>query len=561
MTLPQTRVGSGTTSAVRDPGPLDTVTPALPTEQPPRVWDRRGVVAVIRLLLATASGLSMWVAFPPYDLWWAALFGATVLTVLVRGQSGKAAFGYGALAGLALFAPLLTWTSNVGPDAWLALSGLQALFLGGLGVVLARVGSWRWWPMWTAAAWVAQEALRGRFPFGGFTWGRLAFAQTDGPLLDYATLGGAPLVTFLTVLLGGVVVEIARRIWHQPRQVGIVVALGGGVVALSTGTLPALSTVPAARESATVAAVQGNVPRLGLDAFTQQRAVLDNHARATRRLAADVAAGTEPAPDLVLWPENSSDLDPYTSPQAYRIIDNAVQAVGVPTLVGAVVGAGPGKVRNSGIVWDPQSGPGETYVKQHPVPFAEYVPYRSLLTKVFERFAMVPRDFVKGEKTGVLRVGPARLGDVICFEVAYDPLVRETVAAGAQFLVVQTNNATFGYSDETEQQLAMSRLRAVEHGRDVLVVATSGVSAVIGPDGEVRDRAEVFTAKTLVTEVGLRDNTTPATRYGGIVEAGLAAVLLIPIGGRLAHRSQRGRLGSARNGSTAAEVGREGSRW
>ena len=558
MTLPQARTGSGTTPAVRDLGHLDTVAPALPTQQPPRLWDRRGVVVVTRLMVATGSGLSMWSAFPPYDLWWAAVVGATALTLLVRGLSGKAAFGYATLAGLALFAPLLTWASNVGPDAWLALSALQAVFLGGLGVVLAKVGSWRWWPVWTAAAWVAQEALRGRFPFGGFTWGRLAFSQTDGPLLDYAAIGGAPLVTFLTVLLGGVVVETARRIRHQQWQTTTVAVMGSGVgvVVLGAATLPA---VPAAPESATVASVQGNVPRLGLDAFAQQRAVLDNHAGATRQLAADVAAGKEAAPDLVLWPENSSDLDPYTSPEAYRIIDQAVRAIRVPTLVGAVVGAGPGKVRNSGIVWDPESGPGEAYVKQHPVPFAEYVPYRSLLTKVFERFAMVPRDFVKGERTGVLQVGPARLGDVICFEVAYDPLVRTTVSAGAQFLVVQTNNATFGYSDETEQQLAMSRLRAVEHGRDVLVVATSGVSAVIGPDGEVRDRAEVFTAKTMVTEVGLRDDATPATRYGGLVETGLATLLLIPIGGRLLRRSQRSWLGSAGNGSTAAEVERDGS--
>lgn len=539
MTLPQPRTRPDTTPAVRDLGRLDVLRPPLLTKRPQRLRDRRGVVVVARLTLATVSGLSMWLAFPPYDLWWAAVVGPALLTLLVRGLTGKAAFGYATLSGMALFAPLLTWTSNVGPDAWLALSALQALFLGGLGVVLAKVGSMRWWPVWTAAAWVVQEALRGRFPFGGFTWGRLAFAQTEGPLLDYAALGGAALVTFVTALLGGVVVETARRARHQPRRGSAFALAGGGIAILSAVTLPA---VPAAPESATVAAVQGNVPRLGLDAFAQQRAVLDNHAGATRQLADDVAAGAESRPDLVIWPENSSDLDPYASPEAYRTIDRAVRAVGVPTLIGAVVGAGPGKVRNSGIVWDPQSGPGETYVKQHPVPFAEYVPYRSLLTKVFERFAMVPRDFVKGRRTGVLQVGPARLGDVICFEVAYDPLVRTTVSAGAQFfLVVQTNNATFGYSDETEQQLAMSRLRAVEQGRDVLVVATSGVSAVIGPDGEVRDRAEIFTSKTMVTEVGLRDDTTPATRYGGFVEIALAGLLLIPVGGRLLARLQRRR--------------------
>lgn len=191
MTLPQPRTRPDTTPAVRDLGRLDVLRPPLLTKRPQRLRDRRGVVVVARLTLATVSGLSMWLAFPPYDLWWAAVVGPALLTLLVRGLTGKAAFGYATLSGMALFAPLLTWTSNVGPDAWLALSALQALFLGGLGVVLAKVGSMRWWPVWTAAAWVVQEALRGRFPFGGFTWGRLAFAQTEGPLLDYAALRGS----------------------------------------------------------------------------------------------------------------------------------------------------------------------------------------------------------------------------------------------------------------------------------------------------------------------------------------------------------------------------------
>ena len=468
----------------------------------------------------------MWVAFPPHDLWWAAGVGSAGLTLVLRGTAWRAAFTYGMVAGVALFAPLLTWTSNVGVDAWLALAALQALFMGAMGVVVARVGVLRWWPLWTAAAWVAQESVRGRFPFGGFTWGRLSFAQTEGPLLQFAALGGGPLVTFATVLVGA----LAAVALHRTVRRSWTMSLGatGAAALLLAGTV-LVPAAPAAERTVTVAAVQGNVPRLGLDAFAQQRAVLDNHAQATRRLAADVEAGRSPRPDLVLWPENSSDLDPYTSQDAFNVIDDAVGSVGVPTLVGAVVAAGPGRVRNSGIVWNPETGPGETYVKQHPVPFAEYVPFRPMLTKLIGRFAMVPRDFVKGTKTGLLQVGPARLGDVICFEVAYDALVRTTVAAGAQFLVVQTNNATFGYSAETAQQLAMSRMRAVEHGRDVFVVATSGVSAVIGPDGTVRDRAEVFTAKTMVAAAGLRDGMTVATRWGGVVEALLAGLILIPL--------------------------------
>ncbi|MCW2605768.1 MAG: apolipoprotein N-acyltransferase, partial [Frankiales bacterium] len=291
-----------------------------------------------------------------------------------------------------------------------------------------------------------------------------------------------------------------------------------------------LVPLPTAGTPRTVAVVQGNVPRLGLDAFSQRAAVLQNHVAATGALAADIAAGRVPRPELVVWPENASDLDPFTDPGAAALIDDAVRAVGVPVLVGAVL-EGPGdQVSNAGIVWDPVTGPGERYVKQHPVPFGEYIPYRSLVRKVTRKVDLVPRDFAAGTRVGDLKVGPVELGDVICFEVAYDGLVRDAVRAGGTMIVVQTNNATFGRSGETAQQLAMSRLRAVEHGRTVLVAATSGISAVIAPDGRVVERSAVFTRDVLLASVPARSAQTVATRVGVLPEA---ALVLLAVAGLL----------------------------
>jgi apolipoprotein N-acyltransferase len=272
------------------------------------------------------------------------------------------------------------------------------------------------------------------------------------------------------------------------------------------------------------------VPRLGLGFNAQRAAVLANHVAATRALAADVRAGRAEQPDLVLWPENASDIDPFRSSAAYALIDEAVQDIGVPVLVGAVL-QGPGdKVSNAGIVWDPQDGPGARYVKRHPVPFGEYIPLRPLVRRITDKVDLVPRDFVAGNAVGVLDVGPVRLGDVICFEVAYDGLVRDVVTGGGRLIVVQTNNATFGRSGETSQQLAMGRLRAVEHGRAVLVAATSGISAVVSPDGALVDSAPVFTRDVLSAEIPTRTGTTVATRLGALPELGvslLAAVALL----------------------------------
>ncbi|MFD0384752.1 apolipoprotein N-acyltransferase [Streptomyces stramineus] len=365
-------------------------------------------------------------------------------------------------------------------------------------------------------------------------WGRLAFANTGSPFTPLAALGGAPLVTFAVALAGGLLACGAAAAWQLrrgPWGAGSVRAALPGVeaVALAAAVTLAGLAVPVPTEAddfVDVALVQGNVQNPGMDFLGRPMMILDNHVDATLQLARDIEAYRAKKPDLVIWPENSSDLDPFQYPQAYDRIEEAVKAVGVPVLVGALVDH-PGKsgyVDNNGIVWDPKTGPGASYTKQHPVPFGEYVPFRDQLSKVITRLQRVQRDFYPGDHTGVLKVGPARLGDVICFEVAYDEIVRDTVKAGARALVVQTNNATYGRTGQPEQQLAMSRLRAVEHGRAVVTVATSGISAVVAPDGEVVQRSEEFTRDVISARLPLRDATTVADRAGAAPEWALAMV-------------------------------------
>ncbi|MBK5307806.1 MAG: apolipoprotein N-acyltransferase [Frankiaceae bacterium] len=473
-----------------------------------------------RLALAVLAGLLLDVAFPPHDLWWLAPIPVALLTGLCRGVSPRRGALLGLATGLGFFVPMLVWTGTIaGPLAWLALALLEAAFLAPLGAALALVTRLPGWPVWSAAVWVGEEALRDRLPFGGFPWGRLAFSQGDTWLTPLAAVGGAPLVTFAVALIGGALAASALR------TEGRVALAAAGVVLVAAPFIPTPTDGP----TVTVAVIQGNVPRLGLDAFSQRAAVLGNHATATHDLAAAVRAGDQPKPDLVIWPENASDLDPYTDPQAAEVINRAVVDIGVPVLVGAVLD-GPGdQVRNAGIVWDPALGPGERYIKRHPVPFGEYMPFRSFARRISSKVDLVPRDFARGSEPGVLDVGPARLADVICFEIAYDGVVRDAVRAGGRLLVVQTNNATFGRSGETYQQLAMGRLRAVEHGRAVLVAATSGVSAVIAPDGRMVDRSGVFERKVLVHQVPVRSDRTLATRLGALPELLLSALAALAV--------------------------------
>jgi apolipoprotein N-acyltransferase len=471
------------------------------------------------------------------------------LSLLVRATSKRLAFGLGTLYGLALFIPLLTWIRTIGNDAWLLLSVTQALELGLLALGLRLVARLRWSPLWSAGVWILEEHLRGGYPLGGFTWGRWAYSQSGGPLVHLAAWGGAPLVSFGVALSGSLLAAAALR--TAPLRTGVPraprVALAACAGALLVVLAPLAIPLPTAAESrggvptVLVATVQGNVPRLGLDPGAQRDAVTSNHVAATEALAADVAAGRQSKPDVVIWPENATDVDPRIDPQVNREVVAAVAANAVPMLVGAVLdGPGPTHVSNAGIVWDPVTGPGPMYVKRHLVPFGEYIPYRAELGGLVSRFRDIPYDFAPGTGNGTLQLGPAKIGDVICYEVAYDGLVRSSVEAGARLLVVQTNNATYGPS-ETSQQLAMARLRAIEHGRAVLVAATSGISAFISPDGRVLDSSKVFTQKVLVDRVPLRDTLTIADRLGAGPERVLALIGVVGCVGAwvLGRRSRR----------------------
>ncbi|WP_059008397.1 apolipoprotein N-acyltransferase [Streptomyces specialis] len=507
-------------------------------------------------LAAAVAGLALVVAFPPYDLWPLSILAVAALSALARGRTARQGAWLGFAMGLPFFVGLLKWLHVIGWDAVVGLSLVEALFFAPMGAALAVTSRLRAWPLWAAGLWVAQEWARDRVPFGGFPWGRLAFANTDAPFTPLAALGGAPLVTFAAALTGALLswaaLRLADRPWRAPRAAVAVLPAAGaaGLAAAVTAAGYAVPVPTDADDTVSIAVVQGNVQQPGMDFLGRPMMILENHVDATLRLAEDIDEGRVERPDIVIWPENSSDLDPFEDDEARAAIERAVSAVGVPILVGAVVDhpTKEGYVENQGIVWDPETGPGDSYTKQHPVPFGEYVPFREQLSKVISRLERIPRDFAPGEGTGVLDIGPARLGDVICFEVAYDGIMRDTVNDGARALIVQTNNATYGRTGQPEQQLAMSRLRAVEHGRAVVTAATSGISAVVAPDGEIEQRTEEFTEDVLLADLPLRDDRTVADRVGAAPEWALAGLGLLAWAGtalRDRRTRRRGRPGDA----------------
>ena len=500
--------------------------------------------------LALLAGASLNLAFPPVGWWWFAPLPVAALSALTVGRTGKQGAFIGLGFGLGFAWVMFQWLRVLGPGAQEALGTMEALYFIPLGAGLARVSRIKLVLLWQPCLWIGEEFLRSRWPFGGMPWGRLAFSQPHTPFTPFAAVAGAPLLSF-AVALSGVLLWRAATIVMRDRRSGIRAAAAFAVAAV---VVPVLGfavplTSPDSGKQVGIALIQGNVPRIGLDYLGQQAAVLDDHLKETLALAAQVQQGKLPKPDIVVWPENASDIDPYQDPNAAAAISQAVQAVGVPVLVGAVVGAPDGNDLNRLIVWDPVTGPGATYDKQHLVPFGEYLPFRAELTKLITRFNRIPTDFEPGHRTGVLTIGPVKAATVICFEVAYDGVVRDAVNAGGQVLLVPSNNATYGRTGQTEQQLAISQVRAVEHGRWTMEAATSGVSAVIAPDGRVVQRTGEFVPAIIDAQVRLNTSRTLADRLGAAPEwaatlAGLAAMVMAGGRGRDLVRKLRRRAGN-----------------
>lgn len=510
-------------------------------------------MVVARLALAIAAGALLYLSFPPRSLWWLAPLCFAGLGLVLHGRRARAGLGYGFVFGLTFYLLHLVWIedflgTSFGSAPWLALSGLMALFAALACAAATVVAKLPGGPAWMAALYVGQEALRTAVPLNGFPWGRVAFSQPEGVYTSLASIGGAPLVSFAVVLTGfglaRLLVSLARVVRDRKRTPPplrpMVRAAAFAAIPLLAGAAlwPNVGTAATAGTT-TVALVQGNAPNIGLDLLDARSEIRRNHFAESERLASRVAAGELPRPDLVVWPETATEVT-----GADDEIDAMVAGFGVPALIGALNVRDDGRAENSVIAWHPEQGRQGHYVKQELVPFAEYVPWRPI-ARWFTPFLDSTADMLAGTRPSVLEVNGVTVGVAICYEAAYDYVAREAVRSGAELLVVPTNNAWYGPGEMSHQQLAMSRVRAVEHGRAAVVPATSGVSAIVRPDGSLVRSTELFTADSLVATVPLRTTTTVATTVGAwperiIIGAGLVA-LLLRIGWRIRGRVTRSR--------------------
>lgn len=483
--------------------------------------DRAGRLHLgLRAGFAVLCGVLAALGFEPFAWWPLLLPGVAGLSLLALGaRRGWHALLLGYCWGLGFMGLGVNWMQAIFVQAMVGLVAFTALYYAALALALHAVRRLRAWPLLASTAWVLVEAVAARWPFGGFGWMRLGFAMVDSPLAGLFPLLGTVGVSLATagVANGG--------LWLLARPSRRRVLIAGGTLAGVLGLALAGLAWPAGTATTPVSLgwVQGGAPGGGVYGIGPARTTTRSHLAGTTALAGLIAAGELPAAEAVIWPENGTDLDPAHDAQTATMVEAALRAVGVPILVGTILdGPGEDERQTASLWWDPTEGVLTRYLKRGIVPFGEWVPLRDLLTPLVPELAYVGAQSVAGTEPGVLAVdlpsGHLELGVMVCYDVAFDSYVFDTVRHGGQVLVVQSSNAMYQGTGQIDQQFAITRARAAELRREILVVTTSGVSGLIGPDGSVRFQVRDPGAATGVESLPRRSGITAAVWTAPVLE-------------------------------------------
>jgi apolipoprotein N-acyltransferase len=443
-------------------------------------------------LLSALSGTLLSAAFEPVGKWWVAPIAIAVHMYALSISSRKVLSSF--IFGLTLNLIVLHWSSTfVGSIPWVILAiGLSLFYL-----PLALVSKWgiTAYPL----IYILLEEVRNRFPFGGFGWVRIAFTQADAPYAKIAAIGGATALSAAVVLIALVIFHISHRKFSLLPLLPFLFVL----VPVNTYVV----------DSTNVLMIQGNVPQMGLDFNSRAKAVFNNHFERTQ-----MEIAKNPNVDFILWPENSVDVDPFLNSDVKKSLDSIKQ----PLIIGAIVNKG-STLLNTSILWGGELP--ETYIKQHLTPFGEYIPLRSL-ARVISPLVDEVEDFSPGDSGKTFEFGTIKVAPVICYELIDDALL-EKAAKNSNILAVQTNSATFGMSAESAQQLSITRIRAIEHGRNIASVSTTGYSAIIDSSGKVLQKTSMGAADSIRASVDLIEGQTPRDRAGDWALIGVLAALFL----------------------------------
>ena len=481
---------------------------------------------------AIAAGLLLAASLPPWGWWPLAFVGLALADGLIAGQPAWVRFRRGWLVAAALLFPTLSWIASFTAPGYV----IAAAYYSGVFALACMACPPRAPARWVAlpGAWMLAEAFRDRWPFGGVPVSRLAMGQVDSPLVHVVRVGGTLLLDLVTVAAGMAVAAAVVRRWRA----ALALAAGVAVLAVAGAAAPHGHDIGALH----VALVQGGGPQGTRFFETDPSVVFQRHVDAT--------GAVRPPVDLVLWPEDVVNIEgPVTDNDEGRVLSDIARRLDTYLLVGVVEGDGD-RFHNAQVAIDPNGDYIDRYEKVRRVPFGEYVPLRWLLEPVAGS-SLIERDALTGNGPAVLHTRIGTFGVAESWEVFFPDRTRAAMRDGGEVLLNPTNGASFHGTIVQTQQVASSRLRAMETGRWVLQAAPTGFSAVIDPDGVVRQRTGISEQRVLDATIQRRRGDTLATRAGDWPALVLAVALVLA--GWVVQRRGEGESASA---SASAGAGR-----
>ena len=455
-----------------------------------------------RYFAALGSGSLVAFSLPPWGWWPLAFIGIAIFARITTNGTTRprTQFLFGTIFAFGWFAPGMCWMWFLTPPGYV----IAVLLFAALHGVASVIGSRSMYPLVALPlAHALAETFRFSFPFGGVPLASLAISQSASPLVGIVRIGGPLLLTFCVLQIGFALSQlvVAPRIKHiAVFSAFIVLIVCAGIIAPrgnDTG------------ETRTIAAVQGGGPQGTLAINTNPRDVVERHLAATRAINSTNL-------DMVIWPENVIDVaDFYNSDERIEIAEQAAR-LGAPFVVGITEDMNARYFTNAQIVVNEDGTLGDRYDKVRRVPFGEFVPLRGLLEALGAPVDRIPRDALAGSDIARLQVGDTTVGVAISWEVFFSGRANEGIEAGGSMLVNPTNGSSYTGTILQTQQIASSRLRAIENGRWLVQVSPTGFSAFISPTGEVFDRTGVSEQRVLERTINLRSGRTLYSNLGDL---------------------------------------------
>ena len=467
---------------------------------------------------ATIAGLLYFLSFPPYDLWYL-IFPALYLfyySLLSKEKSFLSGFIFGCVA----YGVILLGIQSIGLEAWIPLTILMGLMYGIFGRLFSYLNTKSENNFYVLLSAIAIfDLFRAYFPFGGFPWGFPSTVLLTGPInsplffevpLYFKNFGP----TGASLLLQSFTLIIALGVFLKSKQKNylknyIIFSLIIFIIIISNFVISDSQYTQIEASELNIAIVQGNSPCPGPKnrCNNERQKIYDSHLTQTQSLDGNF--------DLVVWPESSTGFN--NDPGIHSKVQNEISAEALRLdsyfLIGGDRPIQKKYFENYGIFINKDGEITGQYLKQHPVPFGEYIPFRKYLEWI-PPLALVPRDMIRGDSQKIFTVNDVKISSVISFEGSFQRYIRNSVQDGAELVVILTNQASYGESGMSDQFILMSRANAISNGRPIVHAAITGKSAFIDHKGTVISKTELFETGILTEKIEVIQTDTPYSKYG-----------------------------------------------